>query len=120
MAIPGTLLINAQGEVFFLEGGIGVHRVGRRGPDGIELDSIQGSEQLPKAVSLLPDGTLQTLENLVRQAANLPPRQPVDERAEDAAEQNIGPMLFQAYSVQLTREGDDSNLQTANDSTVDS
>ncbi|MGF1476076.1 MAG: hypothetical protein ACFB6S_10990 [Geminicoccaceae bacterium] len=115
-------MINAGGEVYFIEGGIKGHKIGHRRDLNLDGDgslSIQGNVAAGDTVQLIDDSKLLTMENEFR-SGGTPSLDPRVYPTSDAGsgESNIGVALIQAYSVFVESKEVGIESVTANDDAV--
>lgn len=108
--VQGLLLISDRGTAYFIESGIKANTLGN-----LNLGGIDGSAELiPLKDHLIPLPDMQKQAEAWRaewNRANPKPYTPLP--------QNVGPILFQAYNVEVVREDYGDGIITGNGTTLD-
>jgi hypothetical protein len=119
--IRGLLLIAANGDMYFIEGGIKANKITSYNPDNLNFpEGVQSLEPYR-----LKDAPVRAFEDEQRKGLKLPPRTyPAPDEKPDPNKQanlneNLGPIVMHAYNVVVRREEDGTSMITGNTTNFD-
>ncbi|WP_299615803.1 hypothetical protein [Pelagibius sp.] len=112
----GLLLINAGGEMYFIRNGIR----GSRLDEDMTFAAIDPHDPEVRAITevRIEDSEFKAIEDAKRQALELPVREYPTSRPRPG-EENLGPILFQAFNVEIVTDDMGESEVTGNDTGLD-